>query len=57
MLKFFRMSDNYLTVRAIEHAWEIRFTKEEFERLLKKLDDNDIKNGRNSETPRPKIQS
>ena len=55
MLRLFRMSDNYRTVRAIEHAWDIKFTKEEFERLLKKLDDDDKKNGRHSETPRSKI--
>ena len=55
MLRFFRMSDNYLTVRAIEHAWDVKFTKKEFESLLKKLDDDDKKNGRHSETHRSKI--
>jgi hypothetical protein len=51
----FSRNINYLTVRSIEHAWGIRFTKEEIERLLKKLNDDDIKNARDPQPPHSKI--
>lgn len=47
--------DNYLTIRSMEHAFGVKYTKEEFEKLLKILDDKDKKNGRNSAPPSSKI--
>lgn len=46
---------NYLTVRSIEHAYGIKFTSLEIERLLKKLDDEyiDTNGSRTDEHPKP----
>ena len=47
--------DNYLAIRSTEHVFGVKYTKEEFEKLLKILDFEDRKNGRYSTPPRSKI--
>jgi hypothetical protein len=39
----------------MEHAFEVKYTKEEFEKLLKILAVEDKKNGRDSTPPRSEI--
>lgn len=47
--------DNYLAIQSMEHAFGVKYTKEEFEKLLKILDVEDKKNGRYSTPARSKI--
>ena len=46
---------NYLTVRSIEHAYDIKFTPLEIKNLLKKLNDEYVDNNgsRTEEHPKP----
>lgn len=58
MFKKIISENNYLTIRSMEHAFDVKYTKEEIEKLLKVLkefDANIIKNGSNSTQTRSKI--
>jgi hypothetical protein len=55
MLKKLFNDVNYLTIRSLEHAYDIKFTPLEIERLLKKLNDEYVDNNgsRTGEHPKP----
>ncbi len=50
--------DNYLTIRSMEHAFDVKYTTEEIEKLvnvLKEYDDKNKKDGGYSTQTRSKI--
>ncbi len=50
--------DNYLTIRSMEHAFDVKYTTEEIEKLvnvLKEYDDKNKKDGEYSAQTRSKI--
>lgn len=45
--------DNYLTIRSMEHAFGVKYTEKEIEKLLKVL--NNMSNNGDTQSPRSKI--
>ena len=58
MCKPFISLDNYLTIRSMEYAFNVKYTTEEVEKLVNVLKEQNVKNikdGRDSAQTRSKI--